>query len=324
MPSRLTLVLSVMVLAGLQCDHASAQFLVVFPGSTPDGDMLRGWGIAAFGAGYYNANTALACAIEADTWMRLNQYAYESLLEAERRRTMQLAARHQRTMDARNAVETRLVDHPQPGDIYRGDSLNALVRAIDAMEIARSAQRATRVGVPGGLLRQISLIHGPTRTVLSVGRLDVREQWPRALRDGAFAQAREQCETALDRLFAEASSRQIVPATLDALGKAVENLQRTFQASTRMADREDRRQAAAFLDQLAVAVRALRDPASRRLLTDVLSYLGVSVADLLSFMNRNDLRFARAETARERELHEDLYALLSQHRDRLKAAMVAP
>jgi len=315
------LVLSVMVLAGLQSDRASAQFLVVFPGSTLEGDMLRGWGIAAFGAGYYNANTALAQAIQADMWMRLNQYTYESLLEADRRRAVRLAAEYQRALDARKAIETRLVDHPEPGDIYRGDSLNALARVIDSMGIQCSMQRSTRVGVPGGLLREICLMHGPTKTVISVGRLDVREKWPRILRDAVFAQAREQYETTLDRVLAESSSPQPVLTTLNSLGKAVDNLQMTFHASTWTADSEDRRQAKAFLDQLGVAVRALRDPKSQRLLTDVLSYLGTSVADLLSFMNRNDLRFARAETPHERELYEDLYALLSQHRNRLKTSM---
>jgi len=317
----MTLVLSAMALVVLQCDHASAQFVVVSPGSTLEGDMLRGWGIAAFGAGYYNANTALACAIEADTWMRLNQYAYESLLEADRRRAIRLAAQHQRAIDARKAIETRLVDHPEPGDIYRGDSLNALARMIDSMGIQPSVQRATRVGVPGGLLREISLMHGPTKVVVSVGRLDVREKWPRILRDAVFARAREQFETALDGVLAEASSRPPVLTTLDALGKAVDSLQRTFLASTRTADSEDRRHGRVFLDQLAVTVRALRDAKSRQLLADVVGYLGTSVADLLSFMDRNDLRFARAETPRERELYEDLYALLSQHRNRLKASM---
>jgi hypothetical protein len=321
MRSRAALVLSLMFLAGLHCDRAFAQFLVVYPGSTIEGDLMRGWGIAAFGAGSYNANTTVAQSIQADTWMRLNQYAYESLLEEDRRRAVRLAVRHQRVLEARKAIEARLVDYPDPADIYRGDALNALTRAIDSMGIQRSAQRSTRVGVPGGLLREISLMHGPTKTVISVGRLDVRDRWPRILRDPVFAPARQQYETILDRVMADAFSRQPVLTSLDALGKAVDNLQMAFQASTRTADSEDRRQGRLFLDQLRVAVRALRDVKSQQLLADVLSYLGSSVADLLSFMDRNDLRFARAETPRERELYEDLYALLSQHRDRLKTSM---
>jgi hypothetical protein len=321
MPPRATLLLILTVLAGVPCKSASAQILVVTPGSTIEGDLLRGWGIAAFGAGFYNANTALAQAIQAETWMRLNQYAYASRLESARRRAISVAARHDRAREARKAIETRLVDHPEPGDIYRGDSLNALIRAIDSMGIQRSAQRSTRVGVPGGLLRQIALMHGPTKTVISVGRLDVREQWPRILREGVFAPAREQYETALDRVLAEAASQQFIPATFDALGKAVDAFELTFRASTRTADPEDRRHGRVFLDQLAATVRALRDPKGRQLLADVLSYLGTSVADLLSFLDRNDLRFARAETPRERELYDDLYALLSQHRNRLKTSM---
>jgi hypothetical protein len=321
MHSRALRALRLVILTGFPCDRASAQLLIVSPGSTIEGDVMRGWGIAAIGAGAYNANTALARAIQSETWMRLNQYAYASQVEQERRRAIYLAARRQRTSDARKAIQTRLVDHPEPIDIYRGDALNALVRAIDSMGIQRSAQRSTRVGVPGGLLREISLIHGPTKTVISVGRLDVGGKWPRILRDPAFAPARLQYETIFDRVLADASSRQPLLTSIDALRKAVESLEKAFKASTQRAEFEDRRQGRLFLDQLGLTVRALRDPKSQQLLADVLSYLGSSVADLLSFMDRNDLRFARAEIPRERELYEELHALLSEHRDRLKSSM---
>ena len=49
------------------------------PGSTAQGDILRGEGVFLMGAGYYNLNTAMANSINTDTWIRLNEYIYQSI-----------------------------------------------------------------------------------------------------------------------------------------------------------------------------------------------------------------------------------------------------
>jgi len=99
---------------------------VVYPGSTPQGDWARGRGFAAFGMGLYNLNTAAANSIQADTWMRLNQYIYQSVWEQTRLHRSRMAWENQRRIQAREQRYQQLVDRPEPADIYRGDSLNAL------------------------------------------------------------------------------------------------------------------------------------------------------------------------------------------------------
>src|SRR3954467_6430321 len=54
------------------------------PGSTVQGDGLRGLGIFYDGAGRFELNSAQARSIDADTMMRWNQYVYESLKEHNR------------------------------------------------------------------------------------------------------------------------------------------------------------------------------------------------------------------------------------------------
>ena len=50
----------------------AAQFITA--GSTPEGDYLRGVGIADWGMGLYNLNTAQANSINTDTEIRWNEY----------------------------------------------------------------------------------------------------------------------------------------------------------------------------------------------------------------------------------------------------------
>ena len=61
--------------------RALAQGDVLFPGSTVQGDILRGTGVDSRGAAILYLNSAKARSIDADTAMRFNQYVYESLKE---------------------------------------------------------------------------------------------------------------------------------------------------------------------------------------------------------------------------------------------------
>ena len=65
--------LLILLLAG-----ASAEAQLITAGSTPQGDYLRGVGIAAYGMGLYNLNTAQANQINAQTFMMLNEYIWTS------------------------------------------------------------------------------------------------------------------------------------------------------------------------------------------------------------------------------------------------------
>src|SRR4051812_26183984 len=67
-----------LALAAFATAEARGQFIFAGPGSTPQGDFLRGEGIALWGAGQFNLNTAQANSINTDTWIRFNDYLYFS------------------------------------------------------------------------------------------------------------------------------------------------------------------------------------------------------------------------------------------------------
>jgi len=89
----LAAVLGVAVL-GLACaGRARAQGDVLFPGSTVEGDVLRGLGVAYRGAAVLHLNAAKARSIDADTAMRFNEYVYRSYQEYLRQRALRIAGK---------------------------------------------------------------------------------------------------------------------------------------------------------------------------------------------------------------------------------------
>src|SRR3954469_4712249 len=134
MTVRVRFLLGLTVALALQGGTARAQY--GFPvgrygwgggGSTVRGDMARGLGALAAGAGQYNQQTAVANSINADTVMRYNQYMYMAQQESNRREY----ARNERKIGRTNATAAesadRLRNRPDQGDIDRGDALNVLL-----------------------------------------------------------------------------------------------------------------------------------------------------------------------------------------------------
>jgi len=115
-----------LLLAGcLACaGRAFAQGDVLYPGSTVQGDVLRGEGVAYKGAAVFYLNAAKARSIDADTRMRFNEYVYRSYQEYLRQRARRIAGK----AAGRNAnlveVQRRLREDPTELDIAGGDALN--------------------------------------------------------------------------------------------------------------------------------------------------------------------------------------------------------
>src|SRR5262252_7059286 len=112
----------ILLLAGV-----SAEAQLIFPGSTPEGDYLRGVGIAGWGMGQYNLNTAQANQINAQTSIMLNEYIWGTY-KAE----MKENAEHRKGMLAKHAeaykkIQERIHDHPESHDVDNGDALNAVL-----------------------------------------------------------------------------------------------------------------------------------------------------------------------------------------------------
>ena len=172
--------------------------MIIGPGSTPIGDMERGAGIMAMGAGVYNYYTAQADAIEANTWMNLNEYIFQSVRQASMRESRRIAARLAKNKENYNEVLARILNNPEFKDVRRGDALNAVYQELTNPHISESAFRLSPVHLSGESIRNIPFFYAKEDATFSLQRLTARGKWPAGLRGDDFARERRAYERAVD------------------------------------------------------------------------------------------------------------------------------
>ncbi|SIO24486.1 hypothetical protein SAMN05444166_3213 [Singulisphaera sp. GP187] len=287
---------------------------------TVQGDVARGLGAFAEGAGVYNQQTAVANSINADTAMRWNQYVWESQQEANRRYHERLARQRQGINQAREAVARRLRDNPEPRDIQRGDALNvALDEVLDPRVYFRSL-KATSVKVPGTLIRDIPFQYASAAITVSVDQL-TKGGLPESLKTEPFATDRANLKELAAELRAQNEEKgQFDPATLEKAQGVIhamrDKVEKTLPRGTR-----PRTEAERYLKALFGLTRMLQTPAINVLLAGVESRPEVTLSELLTFMSANNLRFGVANGPRQQEVNTTLYPLLVKARDEAAASL---
>ena len=103
------------------------------------GDYARGLGYFNMGTGIYNLDTAQARSINADTFMRWNQYSYEAHLEATRRYVAKRDGDAAKNKATYNEIIKNLRDHPTARDVENGDALNAALEQLSDPRISSSS-----------------------------------------------------------------------------------------------------------------------------------------------------------------------------------------
>src|SRR3954447_23032426 len=91
------------------------------PGSTVQGDILRGEGVALYGAGYYNYSTAVATSINVDTTIRWNEYVAAVAKNEQRENAQHRAEIIARNKENYQKILQRIRDSPEERDLERGD-----------------------------------------------------------------------------------------------------------------------------------------------------------------------------------------------------------
>src|SRR5258707_255398 len=123
--TRTTFLSAVLALAGSFASQAFGQPIqFIGPGSTPQGDILRGEGVYLQGAGIYNYYTAVGDSINMDTYIKANEYVHFWF----RRDNAEKAARRARRTAERlanyNKIRDRIEHGPNQNDMLKGDALN--------------------------------------------------------------------------------------------------------------------------------------------------------------------------------------------------------
>ncbi|WP_165227623.1 hypothetical protein [Aquisphaera insulae] len=300
--------------------NASAQYEVLFPGSTVGGDESRGAGFLFMGLGQYNLNTALAHSVWTDTILR-QEWAIEANAQyharAYARQKQQKALSTSRSLAE---IQARQLSRPEPSDIYRGDALNAVVREIaDLTRMSPSLLRATKVPVPGGSVDRAPWLLAQDGVVISTTRLTNRKEWPVLLREPAFDRAFDAYHKAIDAAMEAAARGTLGAGDIDSVDRALDGLRTRISDLTPSSHPESVRDARTFLDGLVSSARFLHAVRSGKLLAELEGYGGTTAGDLVEFVTRSRLQFAPATTPQERDLYAMLHPLLVRQRDLLRA-----
>ncbi len=136
-------------------------------------------------------------------------------------------------------------------------------------------------------------------------------QWPIALRDEAFRPEREALRQAVQVALKEDEQGNLEPETVNAVGAAINALRLAFEKRVPQ-DNPDYIPARNTLKAMAGLTRMLDSSTMEKVLAELEDYQGTTLGDLLGFMHAFNLRFAPANSYRQRQIYTRLYPMLAE------------
>ncbi len=292
-------------------------------GQTVQGDMARGMGVLAAGAGQYNQQTAVARSINADTAMRWNQYVYQSQLEANRRYQQKMARKRYGNEVAREKIADRLRNDPEPRDIDSGDALNVAYDEINDPRVYSRALKAATAKIGGQAIRDIPFQYAAAAISTSIHQVTTKGSAPAALKTPEFADERSALQ-ALGASIREKTDAGESPNPAD-LSKALTLIDAAEARVVKVypANSRERTDATKYLKSLRGLLRMMQGPALDFLLAGAENRPEATLGQLLMFMQAYNLRFGPATTPRQREVYAMLYPKLVALRAEVAPALAA-
>jgi hypothetical protein len=302
---------------------AHAQAMFVGAGSTPQGDYLRGVGIAAWGMGQYNLNTAQAESINVDTVIKWNEYVAAVAKETNREYVAKKLSDAASVKEFYKQHRQQILDSPEAHDVLNASALNAVLERIQDPKIGESVFRSTdyQVPLPIDVVRHIPFMLGEKGQKFSMDRLTLKGKgkWTVALQDPQFQREKRAYERALDKALEQAIDGKMEIAAINELDARADDLFRRLDEVLGKRNDPLYIEAKERLTELKAIVGQLKITKIERAVGELDKYSGTTVNDLKMFMRNHNLRFAAARSREERELFPELYALL-----RLQADKVIP
>lgn len=291
-------------------------------GQTVQGNIARGLGAYAAGAGYYNQQTAVANSINTDTVMRWNQYVYESQMNANRLHQGRLALDRYQTNKAIDQVRDRLRNNPEQADIFRGDALNSALDEINDPRVYAKALQGAQAKISPKDIRNIPFQKASAAITMSIHQI-TQGGPPASLRTPEFEAER----TAIRMLGREvrkeleedkAPDREKINKLLGLITKAEDKADAILPKGSRGRIEADR-----YLKALHGLVAMLQTPALDLLLAGLDQRPEATLGELLTFMNVFNLRFGMASTPEQKIVYKSLYPKLVDLRNQIAPALAA-
>ena len=279
--------------------------------STPGSSLARGLGIFNMGRGAYNEDTAAAQSINANTVMAWNNYSYQATRAMARRHYARVRADMARTTRMRDEIEDRLRNHPNQTDITDGDALNVL---LDVLLHPSSADRSVaRIKTPlrADVIRDIPFEYASEGMTACLDRITMGGQWPLALRGENLRLEREAFRKAISAALEEDEKGNLEPETIQSVQAAVDQLRLKFEKDVPQQS-PDYIPALETIKAMAGLTRMLHSPKMDQILAELEDYQGSTLGDLLAMMQAFNLRFAPANSFRQRQIYLKLYPMLAE------------
>jgi hypothetical protein len=311
--------LLIIFVANLLGPVARAQYTFIGPGSTWQGDYLRGVGIEAYGLGVYNEKTAIADQINANTFMTLNEY-FAAVSKNEGR---ELAERRKQELkkiaELRSQIYKRIHDNPEMRDVITGDALNSVLNDLTDPKVDDSTSRNAQVPLDAGDIGKIPFKLGEKGETFSMNRLSMKKKWVVQFQNDRYRPLCEKYQRTVQSALDLALDGEMKQDAIVAVEKAVDDLEDTLKRDSFLADPRNQRlysEANSQLDTLRRTERLFMTKQMQPVFADIDNYSGTTVDELRLFMRRHGLSFANAHTHDEKDLYPKLYTALKLQRDK--------
>lgn len=289
-------------------------------GATPQGSMAAGMGVFAAGAGQYNAQTAQARSINANTAMQWNSYWDAAQASVNQSHYQRMQRERAQNIQATDAIQDRLRNNPNEVDIDRGDALNAVLQQLtDSRVLAGSGLARADAPLSARTIKGIPFRYAPEMAVICIDRL--KNDIPDLLMSNELKTEREAFVAAVKKAVAEIKAGNEVSAQdveqVRSTGRALYSKVETGLPDATAAERSE---AITYLRNLKAFLKMLKTPEFQFALKDLDNYKSTTVGHLLAFMHSFNLRFGPAKTQEEVAVYRNLYPVLRGARDKIYAS----
>jgi hypothetical protein len=299
-----------------------AEGQIIFPGSTPEGDYLRGVGLAAWGMGIYNLDTAKADATNLDTGIRFNEYLAAVAEESTRAYVARKRAAADEEKEFYRRNRERVRNSPEWREVANGEALNRLLEELQNPKLTDSVFRSERMQIPlpVSIVRHIPFALAEKGQQFSMDRLSLKGKgkWTVAFQDTQFDIVKRAYAAALDKALEEAIDGRMQTATIEVLETKADDILNRLNEVLGPINDTRYKEGTKRVKELKNIAEQLKTTKIEQAISDLDKYSGTTVYDLKVFMANHNLRFGKAEGSEETEIFEALYELMAAQYDKVK------
>jgi hypothetical protein len=288
-------------------------------GQTPQGATAAGMGAFAAGAGTYNVNTAAARSVNANTAMQWNNYWWSAQHSLNEEHAARMKQERKDINSSADAIQQRLRDNPNDGDIDHGDAENAVLEQLTSPSAFQGSGLARANGqIPAAVVKRIPFRYAPEMAVICIDRL--KNDVPALLMSDSVKAEREAFVAAVKKGMAQIKAGQDVsPQIVNEVRTAGIALNDKVQNGLPDATLVERNKATTYLRNMKAFLRMLKSPDFDQAIRELDQYKTTTVGALIAFMHTFNLRFGPATTQEETATYRTLYPLLRADRDKVLA-----